>query len=91
VTFLLTDVEGSTALWEEAPEAMRAAHLFGAAEAVRDVIGVPLMPADRARLDPRLAVVRATLGTALPAEWTTGRAMSLEQAITYALERSTRT
>ena len=25
VTFLLTDVEGSTALWEEAPEAMRAA------------------------------------------------------------------
>ena len=25
VTFLLTDVEGSTALWEEAPEAMRTA------------------------------------------------------------------
>jgi hypothetical protein len=25
VTFLLTDVEGSTALWEEAPEAMRSA------------------------------------------------------------------
>src|SRR3954452_22699768 len=25
VTFLLTDVEGSTALWEEAPEAMREA------------------------------------------------------------------
>jgi class 3 adenylate cyclase len=25
VMFLLTDVEGSTALWEEAPEAMRAA------------------------------------------------------------------
>ena len=25
VTFLLTDVEGSSALWEEAPEAMRAA------------------------------------------------------------------
>src|SRR3712207_3630553 len=25
VTFLLTDVEGSTALWEQAPDAMRAA------------------------------------------------------------------
>src|SRR4051794_27921183 len=25
VTFLLTDVEGSTALWDEAPETMRAA------------------------------------------------------------------
>ena len=27
VTFLLTDVEGSTALWEQAPEVMRRASL----------------------------------------------------------------
>ena len=45
VTFLLTDVEGSTALWEEAPEAMRAAlarhdALFEAAVTARGQAGV---------------------------------------------------
>ena len=47
VTFLLTDVEGSTALWEEAPEAMRAAlarhdALFEAA--VAEHRGVHIVP-----------------------------------------------
>ena len=57
VTFLLTDVEGSTALWEEAPEAMRAAlarHdvLFGAA--VVSHRGVHIRP--RGEGDSRFAV-----------------------------------
>jgi class 3 adenylate cyclase len=54
VTFLLTDVEGSTALWEEAPEAMRAA----------------------------LARHEALFDKA----WAEGRAMTLEQAVAYALD-----
>src|SRR4051812_38555029 len=57
VTFLLTDVEGSTALWEQAPEAMRAAlarhdTLFEAA--VRDHNGVHIRP--RGEGDSRFAV-----------------------------------
>src|SRR5688500_7725206 len=57
VTFLLTDVEGSTALWEAAPEAMRAAlarhdRLFEAA--VRTHHGTPIRP--RGEGDSRFAV-----------------------------------
>src|SRR6266496_5076757 len=57
VTFLLTDVEGSTALWEQAPEAMRTAlarhdALFEAA--VTDHGGVHIRP--RGEGDSRFAV-----------------------------------
>ena len=57
VSFLLTDVEGSTALWEEAPEAMRTAlarhdALFEAA--VSEHGGVHIRP--RGTDDGRLAV-----------------------------------
>ena len=57
MTFLLTDVEGSTALWEEAPEAMRAAvarHdvLFDRAVGAHD--GVHIRP--RGEGDSRFAV-----------------------------------
>jgi class 3 adenylate cyclase len=67
VTFLLTDVEGSTALWEEAPEAMRAAlarHdvLFEAA--VAEHRGVHIRP--RGEADSRFAVF-ATVWEALAA------------------------
>ncbi|HXU80890.1 MAG TPA: hypothetical protein VN914_05800, partial [Polyangia bacterium] len=57
VTFLLTDVEGSTALWEEAPEAMQAAlrrhdALFEAAVVTHG--GVHIRP--RGEGDSRFAV-----------------------------------
>src|SRR5262245_34076731 len=57
VTFLLTDVEGSTALWEAAPDAMHAAlarhdRLFE--EAVREHRGVHIRP--RGEGDSRFAV-----------------------------------
>src|SRR4029434_5257328 len=57
VTFLLTDVEGSTALWEEAPEEMRGARarhdaLFEAA--VHEHRGVHIRP--RGEGDSRFAV-----------------------------------
>jgi predicted ATPase/class 3 adenylate cyclase/DNA-binding CsgD family transcriptional regulator len=57
VTFLLTDVEGSTRLWEQAPDAMRAAlarhdELFE--EAVRAHGGRPIRP--RGEGDSRFAV-----------------------------------
>src|SRR3982750_884114 len=57
VTFLLTDVEGSTALWEEVPEAMRAAlarHDAHFDAAVAEHSGVHIRP--RGEGDSRFAV-----------------------------------
>src|SRR4051794_31379579 len=57
VTFLLTDVEGSTALWEQAPDAMREAlarHDVLFEQAVREHLGVHIRP--RGEGDSRFAV-----------------------------------
>src|SRR3954469_21107910 len=57
VTFLLTDVEGSTALWEEAPATMRAGlarHDVLFEEAVAATGGVHIRP--RGEGDSRFAV-----------------------------------
>jgi predicted ATPase/DNA-binding SARP family transcriptional activator/DNA-binding CsgD family transcriptional regulator/Flp pilus assembly protein TadD len=64
----------------------RAARLWGAAETLREEIGVPLQPEDRKVLDPYLATARSSLGEIV---WQTtlaeGRTMTLEQAIDYSL------
>jgi predicted ATPase/DNA-binding SARP family transcriptional activator/DNA-binding CsgD family transcriptional regulator len=66
--------------------AQRAARLWGAAEAMREDIGVPLQPEDRKLLDPYLTTVRTSLGEAVwQATLGEGRAMMPEQAIEYAL------
>jgi tetratricopeptide (TPR) repeat protein len=65
----------------------RAAQLRGAAEAYREVIGVPPRPTERASDDVDIAAIRAALGEpGFAAVWAEGRAMTLEQAVTYALE-----
>jgi predicted ATPase/DNA-binding CsgD family transcriptional regulator len=67
-------------------QAQRAARLWGAAEAMREDIGVPLQPEDRKLLDPYLTTVRTSLGEAVwQATLGEGRAMMPEQAIEYAL------
>jgi predicted ATPase/DNA-binding SARP family transcriptional activator/DNA-binding CsgD family transcriptional regulator/Flp pilus assembly protein TadD len=64
----------------------RAARLWGAAETLREEIGVPLQPEDRKVLDPYLATAHSSLDEIV---WQTtlaeGRAMTLEQAIAYSL------
>lgn len=66
-----------------------AAKLFGAAEALREAIGVPMEPSKRAEHDRIVAAVRSALGEdAIAAAWAEGRAMTLEQAIAYALGAS---
>jgi class 3 adenylate cyclase len=73
VTFLLTDVEGSTALWEAAPAQMRAAlarhdRLFE--EAIRVHGGAPIRP--RGEGDSRFAVFASAsnaAATALAIQW----------------------
>jgi ATP/maltotriose-dependent transcriptional regulator MalT len=65
----------------------RAARLFGAAEALRETRGARLPPIDRDEYAPHLANLRAHLDDAqLRAAWNEGRAMSIEQALEYALE-----
>ncbi len=69
---------------------MRAARLFGATDALITTDGVPLAPADHAEHARDLAAVRSQLDEAAwQTAWAEGRAMSLEQAIAYALEETT--
>jgi DNA-binding CsgD family transcriptional regulator/Flp pilus assembly protein TadD len=66
--------------------AQRAARLWGAAEAMREAIGVPLQPEDLKLLDPYLAAARSSLGeVAWQTTLTEGRAMMPEKAIEYSL------
>jgi predicted ATPase/DNA-binding XRE family transcriptional regulator len=70
-------------------QAERAAKLWGAAEALREAIAIPLFPAEQLRQAQPLAAARAQLEPARwAAVWTVGRAMPLEEAVTYALEDS---
>src|SRR5215212_6511650 len=82
VTFLLTDVEGSTALWEEAPEAMRAAlarHDALFEEAVAEHGGVHIRP--RGEGDSRFAAFASAPG-AVAASITIQRAFADEPWLT---------
>ena len=67
----------------------RSATLWGAAEALREQMGMALSHLDLAAsgYEQDLAAVRSTLGeTSFAAAWAEGRAMSFEQAIDYALQ-----
>jgi predicted ATPase/DNA-binding SARP family transcriptional activator/DNA-binding CsgD family transcriptional regulator len=67
-------------------EASRAAHLWGAAQAAREITGIALPPGERALHEPYLASARSRLGeSAWDAALAEGRAMSLEEAAEYAL------
>ena len=62
-----------------------AATLFGAVEALLETIKVPLAPADRLDYERDAAAVRSKMDEATcAAAWSEGRAMSLEQAVSFA-------
>jgi hypothetical protein len=68
---------------------VRAARLFGAAEGLRARIGAIGQPIERAVYADSVASVRTQLNQkTFAAAWAEGRAMTLEQAIAYALEGS---
>src|SRR5207249_245636 len=76
---------GSTAALDEEPE--RAVRLWGAAEHLRATLGCRSAPAARATYERLLAQARAQLGEgAFAAAWAAGEALSLEQAISEALD-----
>jgi len=80
-------LEALAAVAEEQGQVERAARLFGAAEALREEVGAPLPPADRARYERYVAAVRAGLDEeTFESTWAQGREMPLEQAMAYALD-----
>lgn len=67
-------------------EARRAAKLWGAAEALREATRIPIPPVYRAEREHDVSLARSTLGEqAFTDEWAQGRALTLAQAITFAL------
>jgi hypothetical protein len=80
-------LEGVAEVAEARRQPHRAARLFGAAAALRESGGWPLLPVYRADLEQSVAATRAALDEeAFAAAWAEGRAMQPEQAIDYALE-----
>ena len=68
-------------------DAVRAIHLFGAAHALRRLIGIPLPPSLQAMRENELHSLRVNLGEASFAQhWTHGESLSLNQAKTEAEE-----
>jgi tetratricopeptide (TPR) repeat protein len=68
---------------------MRAVRLSGAAEALRNVIGTRMEPDDRVQYERIVAAARTQLGESVFAQaWAEGHAMTLEQAIAYALSEA---
>ena len=71
-------------------DAKRMTKLLGAAEALRDAMHAPILPAYHADHEHDISVARSALGEeAFAVEWTQGRTLTLEQAITYALATKT--
>jgi hypothetical protein len=69
----------------------RAARLYGAAEALRQKIAIPMTPKEKTEYDTQIANLRAGMEEkAFASAWAEGHAMSMEQAIAYALETRAR-
>ena len=83
---VISDLEGFACVAGAQAEAQRAAQLWGAAEALHKAKGIPRDPDWLAEADARISAVRSGLGEeAWEVAWRKGRAMSMEQAIEYAL------
>lgn len=66
---------------------LQAARLFGAVEALETTFSLPRLAAEQAERARYATATRAQLSEkALATAWAEGRAMALEQAITYVLE-----
>jgi hypothetical protein len=78
--------EGLAAVLALTGRAEEASKLLGAAEALRESLGVGLAPAEQATHDETVAAVQAALGEEFSAAWRQGRELALDEAIGYALE-----
>lgn len=82
--------EGLAAVLAFIGQADSAARLLGAAEALRESLGVDLAPAERETHEETAAAVRQALGEEqFSAAWRLGRELPLAEAIAYALQEQT--
>jgi tetratricopeptide (TPR) repeat protein len=82
-------LEGLACVSAAEGDAERAARLFGGAETLHEATGDQHTPEEAALREPYLAMSRSQLDEAAWHEaWTEGRAMTLEEAISYALEKN---
>ena len=80
-------LEGFACLAGAQGEAERAAKLWGAAQALHEAKGIPRDTDFLAEADARISVVRSGMGEqAWQEAWRKGRAMAIEEAVSYALE-----
>ncbi|MGQ0548180.1 MAG: ATP-binding protein [Armatimonadota bacterium] len=64
-----------------------AARLLGAAEALRETLGIVMAPANRAEYERDVSNLRVGLGEeAMAQAWAEGRAMTINEAVSYALQ-----
>jgi non-specific serine/threonine protein kinase len=67
-------------------DAIRAVRLFAAAESLRGAIGEAMPPVERAEYEESIRATRAALGEeAFTAGWAAGRAMTRDQAVSFAV------
>jgi len=81
-------LEGFAVLANVAGRPRRAARLYGAAEALREITGAKLMdPADSSQREHQLADIRKRLGgQVFAAQWAAGRAIGPDEAARLALQ-----
>jgi len=80
-------LEGLACLDGTQGEAQRAARLWGAAQALHETKGIPRDTDFLAEADARISAVRSGMGEEQWEEaWRKGRAMTLDEAVCYALE-----
>jgi predicted ATPase/DNA-binding CsgD family transcriptional regulator len=85
--FLAANLEGMAAIEATQGTMLQAARLWGTAEGLRELIGTPMHPVDRAAYEHTSAQARLGLGElAFRAAWAEGRLMTPEQALMSAPE-----
>ena len=83
-------LEGLATVVAALGSSLRAARIWGAAERLREEIGSPLPPTERARYGQCEAAARTDIGddATFDRAWQEGRALTLDQAIELALEET---
>lgn len=85
-TMIVFQLHLSASLAGAQRQPVRAARLWGAAEALREVLGLPFSPIQHFYYGPYIAHAHTSLNEeAWETAWAEGRAMSLEEAVEYAL------